>query len=124
MKRDKQATVARHFKDPRSYVAPDSREVLYTKDWKARVAELKERSGGRCEQMVDGFDLHRTVGGWESRGTKDRCRSEAADPHHIIPRSKKRDDRLANLRALCRLHHNWLDPRKVRRTKRAKDAVG
>jgi len=77
----------------------DGSEVLYEEDWKARVEDLRFRSHGQCE--------------WEN-ADKTRCGSEAADPHHIIRRSVKRDDRLQNLQALCRYHHDLLDERKVR----------
>lgn len=98
MKADLQATEAMGFKDERSYLAPDSRQVLYGKDWEARKLQLWERCGGRCEE----------------EGVLERCKNEAADPHHVIPRSKGRDDRIENLLALCRFHHNLLDKRQPR----------
>ena len=106
MKRDIQATEAAHFANKKSYIAPDGREVLYGKDWIQRKAELWARCDGRCERMVI-VSLMPNV-------SNERCRSEAQDPHHIIRRSQKRDDRLANLEALCRLHHDLLDKRKPR----------
>lgn len=108
MKRDVQETAARHFISPKSYVTKDGREVLYEEDWELRKGELWERSGGKCEftELQVGPDLY--MG----------CRSEAADPHHIVRRSVKRDDRLSNLQALCRFHHDLLDKRKVRWNKR------
>lgn len=102
MKRDVQATAEKKFKDSRSYVAKDGRHVLYGSDWTDRKFALLLRSGGRCERLVG------------SDQSFERCRSSAADPHHKIPRSKGRDDRLSNLEALCRLHHDLMDTRKVR----------
>lgn len=103
MKSDRQATEAAQFLDPRSYVTKDQREVLYGRDWKARKRELLERCKGRCEADCR----------WRDHNVQ-RCRSEAADPHHKIRRSVSRDDRLSNLLALCRFHHNLLDERRIR----------
>lgn len=97
MKRDVPATEAAGFADKRSYVCWDGREVLAGADWQARKLELWVRCKGRCEQKIGSGLLS--------------CLHEADDPHHIIPRSKGRDDRLANLQALCRYHHNLLDKR-------------
>lgn len=108
MKRDKQATEVKHFIDPKSYVLKDGREVLAGLDWKQRVGELRERSGGRCEKLVSSADPMTHAGGQ----SVERCRSEAQDPDHIIKRSKGRDDRLTNLEALCRLHHELKHPEK------------
>jgi 5-methylcytosine-specific restriction endonuclease McrA len=104
LKADKQATEARRFEDESSFVFKDGRERLVGLDWKMRVDELRERSGGRCEALDT---ISAKVG-------ELRCWQEAVDPHHIIPRSKGRDDRLSNLQALCRYHHDLLDNRKVR----------
>lgn len=94
----------KQFLDPRSYVTPDGREVLKGEDWDARVEDLRLRSGGYCENTghVPGY----------------RCMALAQDPHHVVRRSVKRDDRLANLQALCRFHHDLLDPRKIRSDKK------
>lgn len=102
--RDEQAKQRLGYANKRSKVRPDGTEILYGNDWKQRKAELSARCGGRCEQIVD-------------FGTSDgevavRCRSEAHDPDHIVKRSKKRDDRLSNLQALCRLHHDLKHPEK------------
>jgi len=95
----------RGYSDPKSFVRDDGSEVLYGNDWKKRVdVELFLRCGGRCEHQQY----------WTGR-----CTSDADDPHHIIPRSKGRDDRLENLQALCRYHHNLLDSRKVKWSKHA-----
>lgn len=94
----------RGYSDPKTRVYFDGRERLAGIDWVRRKKELWERCGGRCE---------RWVGKWGGEN-HDRCRSEAHDPHHIEKRSKKRDDRLSNLMALCRMHHDLLDERKPR----------
>ena len=105
MRRDKQATEAARFEDPRSFVWKDGREQLVGLDWKMRKEELRQRAWDlgldevRCEyRNSDGV----------------RCRSEAADPHHVSPRRDGRDDRLTNLQALCRYHHDLMDERKIR----------
>jgi hypothetical protein len=105
MKADRQATAARHFKDPGSFVFKDGRERLAGKDWEARKLELWERCRGFCE--------------WQNEYQAWACAHPAADPHHKIRRSVSRDDRLDNLLALCRFHHNLLDERKPRWTKRS-----
>jgi len=118
LKRDPEATAAQHFLDPRSYVAPDGRWVLYGEDWEAQKKAVWERGGGRCEKMVDerinwyAFPKARIEG--------ERCRNEMADPHHKLKRSKKRDDRMENLIGLCRWHHDLAHPEKRPRwTKRS-----
>ncbi len=67
---------------------------------------MLERCGGRCEQIVSPA--------MEFYGPELRCRADADDAHHVIRRSVKRDDRLENLKALCRYHHDLLDSRKTR----------
>lgn len=109
MKRDRQATIDKQFLDPRSYVTLDGREVLYGEDWKARVEDLRLRSGGYCEWQYVKLSIKDQVV---------RCSSQAQDPHHVKPRSKGRDDRLENLQALCRYHHDLLDKRKPRWSKK------
>jgi hypothetical protein len=106
LKRDVQATELARFEDPRSYVAKDGREVLFGYDWKARKNQLWVRCGGICEYK------------FPSGRTMIRCRAEAADPHHLVKRSELRDDRLENLMGICRTHHDLLDERKPRWTKR------
>jgi hypothetical protein len=95
--RDEVEKQKRGYTDPRSFVRLDGSEVLHGKDWILRKQALGERSGGRCEWQV---------------GV--RCPKRADDPHHIVPRSVRRDDRLSNLMALCRYHHDELDNRKVK----------
>jgi len=104
--RDPDKKRRRGYTDPKSFVRVDGSEVLFRKDWTRRKNELLVRSGGRCEQIVQ--VNHADGGGWE------RCRSQAADPHHKVKRSKRRDDRLENLEALCRFHHDRKDGRKVK----------
>lgn len=95
------------YSDPKSYVRDDGSEVLFGEDWRQRRDELRERSKGQCEQLI----------GVDEDGQEVYCSSEAADPHHIIPRSSLRDDRLSNLKALCRYHHGLLDNRHVKWSK-------
>lgn len=89
---------ARGYKEATSYVREDGSEVLKGKDWMKRKRELWARCGGRCE-----FAIGRNL----------RCQSEAHDPHHKIERSEHRDDRLSNLIALCRMHHETFDWKKL-----------
>jgi hypothetical protein len=99
MLHDNEAKKRLGYANKRSKVRPDGTEILYGNDWKQRKEELLARCGGRCEQITsDG----------------ERCRSEAHDPHHKVARSKGRDDRLSNLIALCRLHHDILDWKKLK----------
>jgi hypothetical protein len=91
-------TAARKFKDPKSYVCPDGREVLHGDDWDDRRYELLQRSRSQCEYIIQNNGCAGPV----------RCRREAADPHHVELRSILRDDRLTNLLAVCRHHHEIL----------------
>jgi hypothetical protein len=93
MKSDVPATRARKFKHPKSHVTPDGREVLHGDDWDDRRFELLQRSRGQCEYSATGT----------------RCTREAADPHHVELRSILRNDKLSNLLAVCRRHHEILD---------------
>jgi hypothetical protein len=100
----------RGYTNEKSIVWMDGREKLYKEDWIKRKEELFTLCGGRC-QHVDPCP---------SFGTVDkRCAAwfrslEEMDAHHVQKRSKQRDDRLANLKALCRFHHRQLDPRVTR----------
>lgn len=100
MKRDEQATAAKHFKDPGSFVFKDGREWLEGEDWDNRRFELLQRARGQCEYT------------WCPAGPSDapmnRCFKDAQDPHHKILRSIARDDRMSNLLAVCRPHHDKL----------------
>jgi len=102
IKADKQATIDAQFLDPRSYIAPDKREVLYGEDWLARKAELLRRSGGRCEYR-NNYGL--------------RCIAEGAIPSHVIPRHPRRDDRLSNLKHQCIEHDKLTEKQAWRRTR-------
>jgi hypothetical protein len=106
MKADKELTLAAGFEDFRSYIAPDGRQILYGADWLARKKALWERCGGRCEAILEIIGV-----------TPWRCQREAQEPHHVVRRSVKRDDRLLNLQALCHEHHSMLDERKPRWSK-------
>jgi hypothetical protein len=97
VKADRQATDARKFKSPKSYVTPDGRDILFGEDWDERRFELLQRSRGQCEYIING--LHGPV----------RCLRDANDPHHVTLRSVLRNDRLSELLAVCRHHHNVLD---------------
>jgi HNH endonuclease len=108
LNKDYDMMAVRKLKDPRSEIFLDGREVMKGADWKERIAELAERSGGKCEYWFEGY---------KNPSNRWRCVQEAADPHHVIPRRDGRDDRLANLQALCRPHHNEMDERQVRWTK-------
>ena len=108
---DNEAKARLGYKDKRSRVYADGRERLYGADWAKRKKELWERSGGRCEQMVASSVSELVEQTLCERGGE-RCRSEAHDPDHVIKRSRQRDDRLSNLKALCRLHHDLKHPEK------------
>jgi len=102
--RDFAAMEARDFQDPSSYIRRDGSEKLVGKDWDARVDELRERSEGQCEELVEV---------WESSAGEyfvHRCSALAVDPQHKIKRSVRRDDRLRNLQHLCREHHDLKHP--------------
>jgi hypothetical protein len=107
--RDEQEKIRRGYTDPSSYVQRDGSEKLVGEDWRRRVEELRERSGGRCERRYTTPDAPRMVF---------RCCMEARDPHHKVKRSIRRDDRLSNLEALCPAHHDEEDGRKVKWTQR------
>lgn len=94
MKRDRQITEARRFKDPRSYVTKDGREVLYEEDWQERKYELLLRARGQCEYIM---------------ANDERCLREGIDPHHRVLRSTRRNDALKALQLLCRHHHRMVD---------------
>lgn len=97
LNRDAAEKQRRGYTDPKSFVRNDGSERLYGLDWIRRRRELYRRAQGQCEYV-----------------NISRCTMDAADPHHIKPRSKGRDDRLSNLQALCRYHHDLLDRRKPR----------
>jgi hypothetical protein len=98
VKADRLATLSRCFKDPKSYVAPDGREILHGEDWENRKFELLKRCRGQCEYMIP-----------DGKYPPTRCMRDADDPHHTTLRSVRRDDRLAKLLGLCRHHHKIVD---------------
>lgn len=101
--RDEAAKIRRGYTNSRSYVRLDGSEVLYGEDWGKRKAELWARAEGRCERLVNTcLDL----GG-------EKCDLEGHDPDHVKSRWPRRDDRLANLELLCRIHHQLKDSRKI-----------
>ena len=93
-RKDDQATMDQQFLSPDSYVTMDGREILAGKDWTARKYMVWCRAHGKCE--IKG------------------CSNAMDDAHHIIPRSKGRNDLLENLMAICRHHHILIDRRQVR----------
>ena len=100
---DRETKRLRGYTERDSLVRFDGSETLVGKDWKRRKVELDARSGGRCEYITS---------------ANERCRSEAVDPHHVKPRSKGRDDRIENLQHLCRFHHDLVDWKKLKWTRK------
>lgn len=107
--RDEELRKQRGYTDLSTYVRRDGSEVLKGADWRQRVEELRERSGGRCEHEEATPDNPRVM---------HRCSMAARDPHHKIRRSLRRDDRLENLLHVCRPHHDDADDRNPKWTKR------
>lgn len=101
------------YTDPKSKVRLDGSEVLHGYDWEFRKAELWERAGTQCEELIDG-PLY-IIG--------ERCRSEGQHAHHLIKRSKGRDDRLKNLILLCAPHHRARHPEFVVRWTKKPEAA-
>ncbi len=83
------------YTDPKSFVREDGSEVLHGEDWKRRKRELWNRCGGQCE-------FH-----YPQNGA--RCRENCQDPAHVIPRHPRRDDRMENLKGMCRAHYELTD---------------
>ena len=73
----------------------DGREILFGLDWCDRVQECFRRDKGVCHTLIG------EVGGVELI-----CGRPAVDVHHVIKRSKLRDDRMANLLSVCRICHD------------------
>ena len=93
---DTAATCARKFLNSRSRVMRDGREILEGEDYKARVREVEERDEHKCQRELGLLVEYRL------RGDKVICGKPAGGhPHHIIKRSKGRDDRAANLSSRC-----------------------
>lgn len=118
LKRDVQATEGRCFKNSKSYVAKDGREVLCGRDWQDRKAELLARSEGRCEYLIPYTNVL-------DGETSERCTQEGSIPAHIEPRYPLRDDRMSNIRHLCLFHDRLTEKqawRRVRSDKRERRA--
>lgn len=73
---------------------PDGRQRATGYQWTKRVRELKARAEGWCE--ADAVIPRHTV----------HFIGDYGDPHHIVKRSERRDDRLENLLWICRAAHN------------------
>jgi 5-methylcytosine-specific restriction endonuclease McrA len=86
-------------------IFPDGREKCTGYQWEKRKKEVRERADGICEGIfVDAkHPVHELIQG---------------DVHHLIPRSKGRDDRLSNLVYICRDLHMAIDKRKVQWSKK------
>jgi hypothetical protein len=102
-KADIEATRERRFKNWRSYVARDGREILHGADWDRRVRELRERAKDQCEFV--------------SEERAERCCAAGRIPSHIEPRHPKRDDRLSNLLWQCFFHDRATEKQNWRRTR-------
>lgn len=120
--RDSAAKERLKYTNPDSFVRRDGSEVLKGEDWDKRKEELAQRSGGICEcPVIVGGGVRQLTPGVV--GTRSRCFNPARDPHHKIRRSRGRDDRLSNLEHLCGFHHDLLDPRKPKWTRRGSKAA-
>jgi hypothetical protein len=111
MLRDPELKKQRGYIDPGSYVRPDGSEVLKGLDWRRRKVELWKRTNGHCQWVTSVKERDPATG--EERILEFPCLSQMSDAHHIVPRSKRRDDRLTNLHGICRYHHMKLDHRKI-----------
>jgi 5-methylcytosine-specific restriction endonuclease McrA len=80
----------------KSKVFFDGREKLAGKDWQLRKLELWNRAAHRCEKWIVTWPDVRI-----GLACTIRCHHDGLHPHHVIHRSKERDDRLANLLLLC-----------------------
>jgi hypothetical protein len=108
--RDEAEKVIRGWLEAGSYVRRDGSEKLVGRDWRTRKREIWVRGDGRCERIVEEVVCSRG----EVLIPEQRCKNEMHDPHHKVERRRGRDDRAENLIGLCRLHHDLLDPRKIR----------
>lgn len=96
--KDSDAKLRLGYVEQDSVVWADGREKLVGRDWKKRKKELWDRADGRCEFVQ----------------VRNRCIAEGDDPdHYPNKRWPLRDDRLSNLRLLCRRHHRMTDRRQV-----------
>ena len=87
-------------------ILPDGREIASGYQWEKRKKEVRERARYWCQghEIVEGHPSH-----WLG---------EFGDVHHLIPRSKGRDDRAENLVYICRFLHSEIDKRKVKWSKK------
>jgi hypothetical protein len=110
---DKAATEARQFKHPKSRVMLDKREILFGLDYKRRVREVEELDGYRCQRVIARLPLD--LPGIEAHAIKTCGAPSNGRPHHLVKRSKLRDDRASNLSCRCdnchRLEHPEHQPR-------------
>ena len=87
-------------------ILPDGREICRGYQWEKRKRELRERAEGYCEAgaiMVDestGVMFEPVLNGHGPHWI-----GEKGETHHVIKRSKQRDDRLKNLRWICHWAH-------------------
>lgn len=96
-------------KASRIKVLSDGREICYGEAWEQRKREVWERDAHRCQWEAIGVqDSH---GGTVNPLYLARCQRHVSwdearlSIDHVVKRSKRRDDRLSNLRVLCAYHH-------------------
>jgi hypothetical protein len=96
-------------------ILPDGREICSGYQWEKRKKELRERAGGMCESYLLPECQDSTVDGRWQQGLEHKSHfiGDNGDPHHIVKRSKARDDRLCNLAWICRPLHIAIDNRKI-----------
>lgn len=101
--RDEELRAQRGYVEPGSIVRRDGSEKLVGLDWLLRKQVLDVRSMGGCERVS-------ILGKPHAQG----CDYKGTEPHHIVKRSIRRDDRLENLANLSHACHLAEDPRKTR----------
>lgn len=90
-------------------ILPDGREITSGYQWEKRKKELRERAGGWCEAGEEfPLLLHEAP---LIEGHPNHFIGDDGDPHHVIKRSKARDDRLQNLRWICHAAHQEIHGR-------------
>jgi hypothetical protein len=100
----------RGYTNPSSFVRVDGTEVLKGIDWTNRKAELRERSGGRCEYMIPDFAP-------EEGFLDQRCFKSATITAHVEPRHPRRNDEMKNLKHYCFEHDKLTEKQGWRRTR-------
>ena len=83
---DFEATKAAKFRNKSSRVLLDGREILGRLDYNDRKLEIWKEQGGAC---ANNFRPHMIL------------RWQDGELHHVMKRSKLRDDRKSNLKLLC-----------------------